>query len=69
MFFKKFTKLTFGVSNVLMITVIAPDRVKGVSLLFLRCGTLRFGKDMIAPGTVLGHLSRFKQQPNFLKIE
>ena len=29
-FFKKYTKLLFGVSDVLMITVIAPDRVKGV---------------------------------------
>ena len=68
-FYKKYTKLTFGVSDVLMITVITPYRVKGVSLLFPRCGILRFGKDMIAPGTVLGHLSRFKQKPNFPKPE
>ena len=40
------TKLTFGLSDVLAITVFAQNRINSVDLLFFRDRILRFGKNM-----------------------
>ena len=42
MLFQTFTKLTFGLSYILLITVITRDRINSVGSLFLKCGRLVF---------------------------
>ena len=46
MLFQACTKLTFGLSDTLVITVIARDRVNSVGSLFFRDMILSFGKIM-----------------------
>ena len=46
MLFQKCTKLTFGLSDVFVVTVIARNRINGVGSLFFRDRILRFGKNM-----------------------
>ena len=46
MLFQTFIKLTFGLSDVLTITVIARNKIDSVGSLFFRDRILRFGKDM-----------------------
>ena len=46
MLFQTCTKLTFGPSNVLVITVIARNRIKSVGSLFFRDRVFRFDKNM-----------------------
>ena len=45
MLFQTCTKLTFGLSNMLVITVIARSKINGVGSLFFR-NILRFGKNI-----------------------
>ena len=44
MLFQTFTKLTFGLSDVLLVTVIARNRINSVGSLFFRESILKFGK-------------------------
>ena len=46
MLFQTCTKLTFGLSDRLVITVIARNRINSVGSLFFRDRILRFGKNM-----------------------
>ena len=46
MLFQTCTKLTFGLSDVLVITVIARNRINSVGSLFFRDRTLTFDKNM-----------------------
>ena len=46
MLFLTCTKLTFGLSDVLVVTVIARNRINGVGSLFFRDRILRFGENM-----------------------
>ena len=46
MLFQTCTKLTFGLSDVFVVTVIARNRINGVGSLFFRDRILRFGKNM-----------------------
>ena len=46
MLFQTCTKLTFGLSDVFVVTVIAGNRINGVGSLFFRDRILRFGKNM-----------------------
>ena len=46
MLFQTCTKLAFGMSDVLVVTVIARNRINGVGSLFFRDRILRFGKNM-----------------------
>ena len=46
MLFQTFTKLTFGLSDVLLVTVIARNRINSVGSLFFRESILKFGKNM-----------------------
>ena len=46
MLFQTCTKLTFGLSDILVITVIARNRIKSVGQLFICDRILRFGKNM-----------------------
>lgn len=47
MLFQTFTKLTFGLSDILVITIIARNRRNGVSSLFFCDSILRFDKNML----------------------
>ena len=57
MLFKRCTKLTFGLSDILVITFIAQNRVNSVVSLFFRDGIFRFGKNM--PQVLKRFLSNF----------
>ena len=57
MLFQACTKLTFGLSDILVITVIARDRVNSVGSLFFRDMILSFGK--IMPQSLKKFLSNF----------
>ena len=46
MLFQTCTKLTFGLSDVFVVTVIARNRINGVGSLFFRDRILRFGENM-----------------------
>ena len=46
MLFQTCTKLTFGLSDVFVVTVIARNRINDVGSLFFRDRILRFGKNM-----------------------
>ena len=46
MLFQTCNKLTFGLSDIIVITVIAMDRINSVSSLFFRNRILRFKKNM-----------------------
>ena len=46
MLFQTCTKLTFGLSDVFVVTVIARNRINGVGSLFFRDRVLRFGENM-----------------------
>ena len=46
MLFQTCTKLTFGVSDILVITVIARNRINSVGSLFFHDRILRFDKNM-----------------------
>ena len=46
MLFQTCTKLTFGLSEVFIVTFIARNRINGVGSLFFRDRILRFGKNM-----------------------
>ena len=46
MLFQTCTKLTFGLSDILVITVIARNRISSVGSLLFRDRILRFGKNM-----------------------
>ena len=46
MLFQTCTKLTFGVSDVFVVTVIARNRINGVGSLFFHDRILRFGENM-----------------------
>ena len=46
MLFQACTKLTFGLSDVFVVTVIARNRINGVGSLFLRNRILKFSKSM-----------------------
>ena len=51
------TKLTFGLSDVFVVTVIARNRINGVGSLFFRDRILRFGENM--PQSLKRFLSNF----------
>ena len=57
MLFQTCTKLTFGLSDILVITVIAGNRINRVGSLFFRDRILRFGKNM--PQSLKRFLSNF----------
>ena len=57
MLFQTCTKLTFGLSDVLVVTVIARNRINGVRSLFFRDRILRFGENM--PQSLERFLSNF----------
>ena len=57
MLFQTCTKLTFGLSDILVITVIAGNRINSVGSLFFRDRILRFGKNM--PQSLKRFLSNF----------
>ena len=57
MLFWRCTKLTFGLSDVFVITVIARNRINGVGSLFFRDRILRFGENM--PQSLKRFLSNF----------
>ena len=57
MLFQTCTKLTFGLSDVFVVTVIARNRINGVGSLFFRDRILRFGKNM--PQSLKRFLSNF----------
>ena len=57
MLFQTCTKLTFGLSDVFVVTVIARNRINGVGSLFFRDRILRFGKNL--PETLKRFLSNF----------
>ena len=57
MLFETCTKLTFGLSDVFVVTVIARNRINGVSSLFFRGRILRFGENM--PQSLKRFLSNF----------
>ena len=46
MLFQTCTKLTFGLSDVFVVTVIARNRINGIGSLFFRVRILRFGENM-----------------------
>ena len=48
MLFQTCTKLTFAVSDILVITFIARNRINSVSSLFFRDRILKFGKNIVA---------------------
>ena len=56
--FQTSTKLTFGLSDVFVVTVIARNRINGVGSLFFRDRILRFGKNM--PQSLKRFLNNFK---------
>ena len=67
MLFETCTKLTFGLSDRLVITVIARNRINSVGSLFFRDRIRRFGKNM--PSSLKRFLSNFnavaiKNSPN-----
>ena len=57
MLFQTYTKLTFGLSDILVITVIARNRINSVGSLLFRNRILRFGKNM--PQSLKRFLSNF----------
>ena len=57
MLFQTCTKLTFGLSDVFVVTVIARNRINGVGSSFFRDRILRFGKNM--PQSLKKFLSNF----------
>ena len=57
MLFQTCTKLTFGLFDVFVVTVIARNRINGVGSLFFRDRILRFGKNM--PQSLKRFLSNF----------
>ena len=57
MLFQTCTKLTFGLSDVFVVTVIARNRINGVGSLFFRDRILRFGENM--PQSLKRFLSNF----------
>ena len=57
MLFKTCTKLTFDLSDVFVVTVIARNRINGVGSLFFRDRILRFGENM--PQSLKRFLSNF----------
>ena len=63
MLFQTCTKLTFGLSEVFIVTFIARNRINGVGSLFFRDRILRFGKNM--PQSLKRFLSNF----NFVIIQ
>ena len=58
MLFQTCTKLTFDLSDILVITVIARNRINVVGWLFFRGSILRFGKNM--PQSLTKSLRNFK---------
>ena len=58
MLFQTCTKLTFGLSDVFVVTVIARNRMNGVGSLFFRDRILRFGENM--PQSLKRLLSNFE---------
>ena len=46
MLFQTCTKLTFGLSDVFIVTLVARNRINGVGSLFFRDRILRFGKNI-----------------------
>ena len=63
MLFQTCNKLTFGLSDILVITVMAMNRINSVGSLFFRNGILRFGKNM------LQSLKRFLSNFNVVAIQ
>ena len=63
MLFQTCTKLTFGLSDVLVVTVIARNRINGVRSLFFRDRILRLG------GNMLQSLKRFLSNFNVVTIQ
>ena len=63
MLFQTCTKLTFGLSEVFIVTFIARNRINGVGSLFFRDRILRFGKNI--PQSLKRFLSNF----NFVIIQ
>ena len=57
MLFQTCTKLTFGLSDVLFVTVIARNRINGVRSLFFRDRILRLAENM--PKSLKRFLSNF----------
>ena len=57
MLFQTCTKLTFGLSDAFVLTVIARNRINGVGSLFFRDRILRFGRNM--PKSLKRFLSNF----------
>ena len=57
MLFQTCTKLTFGLSDVFVVTVIARNRINGVGSLFFRARILSFGENM--PESLKRFLSNF----------
>ena len=57
MLFQTCTKLTFDLSDVFVVTVIARNRINGVGSLFFRDRILRFGENM--PQSLKRFLSNF----------
>ena len=57
MLFQTCTKLTFGLSDILVITVIARSKMNSVGSLFFRNRILRFGKNI--PQSLKRFLSNF----------
>ena len=57
MLFQTCTKLTFGLSDVFVVIVIARNRINGVGALFFHDRILRFGKNM--PLSLKRFLSNF----------
>ena len=68
MLFQTCTKLTFGLSDVFVVTVIARNRINGVGSLFFRDRILRFGENM--PQSLKRFLSNFNLVAiqNFLMV-
>ena len=57
MLFQTCTKLTFGLSDVFVVTVIARNRISGVGSLFFRDRIVRFGENI--PQSLKRFLSNF----------
>ena len=57
MLFQTCTKLTFGLSDVFVVTVIARNRINGIGSLFFRVRILRFDENM--PQSLKRLLSNF----------
>ena len=57
MLFQTCTKLTFGQSDLFVVTVVARNRINGVGSLFFRDRILRFGENM--PQSLKRFLSNF----------